>query len=77
MTFMITDHNPVRVIAFMGCHLCSNRKALYTQVKIWAHGTLNTNFPRDVFITVIAVIQSLFSFTCSLAWHTRKPVKLC
>ncbi len=53
-----TNHNPIRMVALVRCNLGSNRKALQTKVKIWAHYTLNADSPGDIFVAIITVVQS-------------------
>lgn len=62
-----TNHNSVRMVAFMRCHFHANSKAFNAQVKIGADSTLDPDSPSDILVAVIAVIQGPFPITVSLA----------
>lgn len=75
LTNSSTYHNPIRMIALVRCNFSSNRKTLYTKVKIWAHYTLNSNPSWDIFIAIITVVQSPFPFKQSMN-YTLQEIRL-
>lgn len=62
----ITNHNPIRMIAFVRSNLSSNREALNAEIKIRANYAFDPNFPGDIFVAIIAMIQRSFPFAISL-----------
>ena len=61
----ITYNHSIWMIGFMRSNFCTHREALKTKIKIRALCTTYANHPWNIFIAVVAVVQSFFGIMSS------------
>lgn len=67
----VTNHDFIRMIAFVRCQLSSNREALYAEIKILTYNALNADLPGNIFVAIITVVKRYFSFIYPMAYSVQ------